>query len=295
MRARRTLQRRLVKLVSAVAVAGLVLGGWPYSSYVWCGWSPAATRPTAMRIGLYEEFPTPERLAKLAQVDFPVAVALAAESWAAFETIRDSLRDNPYVETIYYWPTLTPAEGYYPGPWSAGAALRRVAAEIPADAPVLWDLELPRWNAGWAPGDWLGNRAFIDAWWRAHGGTVAVWRSFTFLGLDSPILRLAGLNVEASAYPNVRLHLDMYASGAGWPAGLVARVLRCGVERYGGRFVPNFGSLDDGLGSGPFVSAEAVARDLRLAREAGVSEVWLFGVNGLNAEYLAAVRAALGD
>ena len=35
------------------------------------------------------------------------------------------------------------------------------------------------------------------------------------------------------------------------------------------------------------------SKRLRPARAAGVSEVWIFGVNGLNAEYLAAMNRAL--
>ena len=38
---------------------------------------------------------------------------------------------------------------------------------------------------------------------------------------------------------------------------------------------------------------ETLRRDLSLAREAGVSEVWLFGVNGINQEYLSILREIL--
>ncbi len=38
---------------------------------------------------------------------------------------------------------------------------------------------------------------------------------------------------------------------------------------------------------------ETLRRDLSLAREAGVSEVWLFGVNGMNEEYLTILRDVL--
>ena len=281
-------RRRLA--AALVVVAGLVLGAWPYSAYPWCGWSTPAASGAPLRVGVYEEFPTPERLAKLAQVDFPIDLALAAESPAAFEALRAPLADNPYVQTIYYWPTLTPEEGYYLGPWSRSAGLQRVMAETPAETPVLWDWEFPRGGQGWAVGEAPANRRLIEAWWAGRTAPVAVWRSFTFLGLDSPLLRLTGLYVDPRAYPTLTLHLDFYASGAGRPAWLTARMLRCGVERYGARFVPSFGVLDDGLGAGPFVSPEALARDVALARAAGVSEVWLFGLNGLNADYLAALR-----
>lgn len=70
--------------------------------------------------------------------------------------------------------------------------------------------------------------------------------------------------------------------------------MRCGVEQYGERFIPAFGVLNDGEGpDNLFVTPERLRQDLRLAREAGVAEVWLFGANGLNAEVLTIVREEL--
>mgnify|MGYP001569888165 CR=1 FL=1 len=66
------------------------------------------------------------------------------------------------------------------------------------------------------------------------------------------------------------------------------------VERYGERFVPSLGVLNDGEGPAHiFVPPTTLRRNLQLAREAGVAEVWLFGVNGLNDEYLSALRETL--
>jgi hypothetical protein len=38
---------------------------WPWSAYALCGHTPPASLPQHVRIGLYEEFPNPWRLAKL--------------------------------------------------------------------------------------------------------------------------------------------------------------------------------------------------------------------------------------
>ena len=60
------------------------------------------------------------------------------------------------------------------------------------------------------------------------------------------------------------------------------------------RFIPSLGVLDDQEGSASqFIPVDTLARYLAAARRAGVSEIWLFGVNGLNADYLAAIRAEL--
>ncbi len=267
---------------------------FPYRAYLTCGSSQPATLPATVRVGLYEEFPAQERLAKLQQVDFPVSLAVTASSRQAFLQLREQILDGyPAVQEVYFWPVLTEEAGYYAGPLAQGHALQTAAAE--ADGlPTLWDLELPRAPASPAWGDWLNNRAFIDTWLAGRTAPTHVWRSAAFMGLDSRLLRAAGLHYDPLDYDQVWLHLDLYTNGSGLPADLMATILRCGVERYGDRFIPAFGVLNDGVGAPEiYVPAATLERDLVLARAAGVSEVWLFGVNGLNAEYLAALHAAL--
>jgi hypothetical protein len=55
------------------------------------------------------------------------------------------------------------------------------------------------------------------------------------------------------------------------------------VASYGPRFIPALGVLDDGAGRPEqFVPLATLQRDLRLTRAAGVAEIWLFGLNGIN-------------
>jgi hypothetical protein len=163
----------------------------------------SSSLPATVHVGLYEEFPNPWRLAKLAQVDFPVSLAVAAPTRDAFLLLRESIqRDYPHVRSVFFWPLLTAEEGYYPGPLSDPQAVRRVMAEA-ADLPVLWDLELP-------PGlkhiasplrGWTQNRAATAEWLRARTKPVHIWRSYAFLGLNPWLLRLAGLHYDPREYP----------------------------------------------------------------------------------------------
>jgi hypothetical protein len=95
-------------------------------------------------------------------------------------------------------------------------------------------------------------------------------------------------------YPQVWMHLDLYNTGAGRPPAQMAQIMRCGVERYGERFIPALGVLNDGAGRPEeFVPPKTLQRDLELARAAGVNQLWLFGVNGLNDEIVQMLRQTL--
>jgi hypothetical protein len=286
----------LTLLWVAASIAELATGQriLPWDAYGGCGYSRPSTLPPTVRVGLYEEFPNPWRLARLRLIDFPVTLAIAAPSRQAFLELRVAiLREFPQVREVYFWPLLGYEEGYYPGPWSNVEAVRRVAAES-EDLPVLWDLELPLGKVRPSFKNWLRNRAFLDGWLRQRAQPVHIWRTYRSMGLDPLFLRLAGLHFDPLRYPAVSLHLDLYAKGAGAPPEQVGQIMRCGVERYGQRFIPSLGVLNDGEGpQHVFVPPETLRRDLRLAREAGVSEVWLFGVNGLNEDYLEVLRETL--
>jgi hypothetical protein len=266
----------------------------PWNPYANCGATKPAALPETVRVGLYEEFPTPWRLARLKHVDFPVTLAVAAPSRSAFLSLRTTiLHQYPQVREVFFWPLLAKDEGYYPGTWSDAAALQRVAADAEG-LPVLWDLEMPPDLAHPSISSWPRNRAWLDQWLLTRQQPVHIWRSHASMGLDPFFLRLMSMHFDPLDYPQVSLHLDLYATGAGWPSDQMARVLRCGVERYGSRFIPALGVLDDGHGSSDrFVPLATLHRDLRLAREAGVSELWLFGVNGLNEAVITTIHQTL--
>jgi hypothetical protein len=267
---------------------------FPWSAYAGCGATTPAALPETVRIGLYEEFPVPWRLDKLQQVDFPVTLALAAATRDEFLQLRDEVSSTyPQVREIYFWGLLSADEGYYPGTWSDADGVERLANES-ADVPVLWDMEVPRGQLGISVENWWRNRQFLDTWLKGRDEPVHIWRTHTGMGLNPAFLRLAGMHFDPLDYPAVSLHLDLYMTGDSIADETLARILRCGVERYGERFIPSLGVLNDGEGDPSiFVPPETFRRALMLVRSSGVSEVWLFGVNGLNAEYLSIVRDTL--
>lgn len=267
---------------------------FPWSAYSFCGDSTPDALPEFVRIGLYEEFPVPWRLDKLEQVDVPVSLAIAATSRDEFLTLRDNIsKMYPQVREIFFWPLLTHEEGYYPGSWSDADGVQRVASEANG-LPVLWDLEMPLGRTDLSIEDWWRNRVVIGQWLQSRSVPTHIWRSHVLMGLNPLFLRMMSMHFDPSEYSTVSLHLDLYTADAGQPRDELARILRCGVEAYGERFIPSFGVLNDGEGlEEVFVPVETLKRNLQLAREAGVSEIWLFGVNGLNEGYLAALRETM--
>lgn len=267
---------------------------YPWSAYALCGNSKPESLPTIVRLGLYEEFPVPWRYDKLAQIDFPVTLALAAPSRAEFETLRTTVQTAyPQMREVFYWPLLSKEAGYYPGPFSDAEAITRALADTD-DLSVVWDLELPLGTPHLSTQNWWQARTFTDNWLRTRTEPTHLWRSHTSMGLDPLFLRLIGMHYDPLDYPNLYFHLNLYTTGEGLLADETYRILRCGVEKYGDHFIPDFGSLNDGEGPAEiFVPVETLRRDLQLARDAGVSEVWLFGVNGLNEDYLSGVEEVL--
>jgi hypothetical protein len=281
-----------ITLISMVVIL-LWLGIWPWSSYAGCGTSVAPTFPGTIQVGFYEEFPTADRLEKLHQLDFPAHLAVASTSRDEFLQIRRTIEETyPQIQQVLFWPLLSTEEGYYPGSWSKADGIARLINEA-SGLPTLWDLEWPR-QGYWFPLDWPANRALIDRWLKERIVPVHIWRSQAFLGLDARSLSLLGMHFDPIDYPAVYLHLDLYTTGQGLPDALLRRVLRCGVETYGEHFIPSFGMLDDHEGpTDRFIPAATLRRYLQAARQAGVSEVWLFGANGLNETYLVALHETL--
>ncbi len=264
---------------------------FPWSAYALCGNTQPKALPETVRIGLYEEYPVPWRLDKLAQVDFPVSLAVAAPSVTEFAELKQRIQlTYPLADEVFYWPLLSKDEGYYPGPFSKSEAVERVTNDA-EQLPVLWDWELPLGTPYISFQNWWQVRAFTSEWLSQRTQPTHIWRSHTSMGLDPVFLRLVGMHYDPRDYPNLYFHLNLYSVGDGMPPDELYRILRCGVEKYGEHFIPDFGALNDGEGPDEiFIPVATLRQELQLAREAGVKEIWLFGVNGVNEEYLDAVH-----
>ena len=278
----------------------------PWDPYQGCGEGAVPLResigergPTI--VGLYEEFPNPDRLVRLENIDFPVDLAVASPSREHFMGIRDWIHQRyPMVRTIYFWPVLDREAGYYPGSWSRHDAVRD-AIEETQSLPVLWDLEfpLPLMRGEWGIADLSlrdvrRNKQILSDWLQCRSAPVHIWRSHRSFGLNSPLLRAAGMHFDPGRFEAVTLHLDLYMTGSGVAADRLRQILRCGVAAYGDRFAASFGVLNDGEGRAEeFVPPDVLERNLNIAAQEGVAQVWLFGLNGVTRDTANMVRRIL--
>jgi len=97
-----------------------------------------------MNIGFFVEFPR-EEIHKLSLIDFPVKLYLAANSIEEFRTIEEMAKEiNPEIEAAY-WPLLE--KSHWISPFSYNRELDRLHGDLSQNdekLEVLLDLELPK-------------------------------------------------------------------------------------------------------------------------------------------------------
>lgn len=244
-----------------------------------------------MRIDFFEEFPDGEALEQAALVEFPSTVFLAAESVAEYRTYRDRLaRINPDLESGY-WATLP--ESYWVSPFADPdelTALFSTAADL--EDPVVLDLELPFHQ----PGLFFGNAASFFENRRAIREFVATGGSGVVTAEYPPVPILEWLyeplGVSCASADGEHTRCPMYYSSM-IPDAIAGPVGRA-IERLVGRedrVAVGLGTIATGVvGDEPILSPADLASDLERVERAGATEVVIFRLGGLDADYLEAIE-----
>ncbi len=264
----------------------------PFDPWANCG-NTVAVNPSKTRVGVYDENPDFRFWGKLREAEFIDSIAVAARTREEFLYYQSEIKKVAPNVKVKFWALLPTGEGYFPGPFSDRKGVKRLISEV-GELPVVWDSELPyNWNS-FSPVNWYENKDLVDKWLKKRKERVDVWRSYDIMGPDPLFLRWAALHVDPNEYPNVYLHLDLYATGKGFSNERLMQILRCGVEKYGDKFIPSFGMLSTGKKSPEtYITMDTLKRYLKIAQKAGVSEVWLHSLEGLNSETIAAIRESL--
>jgi len=237
-----------------------------------------------MIISFFEEYPTALNLQKLRSVSWPTKLYIAAKSVTEFEKIISTIKNKKVTELVY-WPILEKNEGYWISPFSERKALQRIFAELNGkNISVMLDLELPLTRNPMLLltqfFSFYVNRARIRNFIQDYRGKTYLAEYHPQGTRKEQVLQFLGLHyTNPKAYVIKMMYHSMYHISE----EVVRRDFRQGVQAWGDHFIAGLGTIATGvLENEPILSEEQLRSDLRLAREAGVKEVVVFRLGGLN-------------
>ncbi len=243
---------------------------------------------TFMQISFFEEFPTIRNLEKLKLVKWPTKLYAAAKSLKEFEKIKSGIR-NKNVKELVYWPILEINEGYWISPFSKRKALKRIFNELKnAKTPVMLDLELPTsknlklyltqfFN-------FLRNKNLIKKFIENYPGTIYLSEYYPEGKRKEKLLQLIGLHYNSRKVKIIKM---VYHSMHSFNKEFIANELKKGREENSDNFLAAYGTIATGIGGNePLLSVKQLEEDLKIAEKAGIKEVIIFRLGGLNKEYV---------
>ncbi len=187
-------------------------------------------------------------------------IFVAAQNLSSFMSLQGNL---------VYWPVLAKEEGYWLSPWASEEGLERVFSELEGrKVPVMLDLEFPI-NRGLV---FQSRHKLIEEFINSYEGEIY---TIEMTALPRPILRWVGLG-----YENTKI-IKMYYSSfrREWlPDFVVDYFLRLEAEDVAEKGeILALGLSNVGVyGDEPVLSEERLAKDIKIAQEAGVKEVIVF-------------------
>lgn len=247
-----------------------------------------------MQISFFEEFPSRKNLEKIRLVSWPTTLYLAAKSYSEFQRLEKIARGYKYVIKCIYWPTLQRQEGYWISPFSSRKALLRIFKELEdKNTPLLIDAELPtRQNPGLYLTEGLHfwrNRTLIQQFIKKHP-RVYVAEYFPRSSWNQKILTLLGLHFNPSVYDCTTIKM-LYNSLHHFPQSFLQQYLEEEHQKYGVHFIAAFGTISRGIAhTEPRLSIKQLQQNLLAASEAGIKEVIIYRLGGLNKKYAAVLQ-----
>ena len=242
-----------------------------------------------MEIDFFEEFPTKENLAKLNLVTWPIRLYVAAKSLDEFKKIRSSIK-NKKVKEIIYWPVLPITEGYWISPWTKKSALNGLFSELLEERKILvmLDLELPTTtNPLLYLTQFLNffrNKKLTSDFITNYSGKIYLAEYYPEGKRQEKIMQAFGLH-----YPHQKAKIIkmVYHSMHNFNQDFIKNELARGVEGYADNYLVTFGTIAPGInGNEPLLEAKQLEKDLKIAHKAGVKEVVIFRLGGLNEKYV---------
>lgn len=245
-----------------------------------------------MQISFFEEFPTKENLSKLKLVSWPAKLYLAAKSLEEFNQIKLMIKSRK-IKEIVYWPILNRKEGYWISPFSDRTALKKVFSELKDQKiPVMLDLELPTTQNPWLylaqSLNFFKNRKLIRDFINNYFGTIYLAEYYPEGKRKEKVLSALGLHYYHQKTKIIKM---IYHSLHDFNEEFLIQELQRGKKEFKDNFIVALGTIAAGIhGKEPVLSWQQLEQDLKLAQKAGIKEVVIFRLGGLNRKHIKIVK-----
>ena len=238
-----------------------------------------------MLISFFEEFPTEESLAKLKYVTWPTKLYIAANSVHQFRAVTSTLKRNKNLLEAVYWPVLEKKDGYWISPFSRQSALQGLFEELEhTKIPVMLDLELPTTRNPWL---YLTEMLHFQRDKKMIRSFIHQYQGDTYLceyAAPEKGLQRLGLHYPDSKSKVMKM---LYNSTQRFDEASLLDHLQKDMQKFSKRYIVGYGTIAIGVGGDePLLSPRQLEKDLEIAQKAGVQEVVIFRLGGLNSKYL---------
>src|SRR3989344_659831 len=245
-----------------------------------------------MIISFFEEFPTKKNLGKLSFINFPTKIYLAARSMKEFHSLTSSIT-NKYIQEVIYWPTLEKKEGYWISPFSKRQALKRIFREA-KDVPIMLDLELPTTQNPWLYltqfYDFFSNKRLIQKFIDNYNNDIYLAEYYPCGKMKEAFLELLGLHFSPSS-TNIHIIKMAYHSMHHFDRNKFTALIKEGKKEFDKKYLVAFGTIAKGITTHEaLLSSRQLEEDITIAKKAGISEIIIFRLGGLNKEYFSVLH-----
>lgn len=241
-----------------------------------------------MIISFFEEFIGEKSFDKLKFIKKGSRLFIAAKSVDEFLLWKKKLSKKGFKDLVY-WPILSKKEGYWISPFSSRKALKRIFSELEGEKiKVMIDAELPTRQNMWLYLSecllFFSNRKLIREF-VSKRENVYVAEYFPESLFMEKVLSFLGLHFDCREY-GCRIIKMMYSSLHGFSDDFMKSELKRGVAEFDRNFLVGLGTIALGInGDEKVLCVSGLKRDLNIAHKAGVNEVVLFRLGGMNKRY----------
>jgi len=229
-------------------------------------------------------------------LDFSTRVYISAPDLEMFYKCRDILQSQDEKHSFVYWPSLPIDKGYWISPWADSQALADLFHDLKtrrdkSQLEVMLDLEFPKKKSQIIKRIFSfkrNKRTIEDFMMEAGSHNISITTVEKSYFPDS-FLQAVGLAYPTEKFNNKRIKM-FYTSfqRVAIPNFIVDSLFKRKAEKCSEQSLAlGVGLLAPGIyGFEPTYSKETFYRELRVAKEAGVKEVVVFRLAGLDDEVI---------